>query len=224
MSNLVPMVLERTADGERSFDIFSMMLNNRVIFLTGEVNDAMADRVKASIQYLESKNDKDITVYISSPGGSVYSGLAMYNAMKHSKCDMVTIVDSHAMSMGSFLAACGGTKGKRFIMPEADHMIHQPLGGAQGQQTEIEISAKHIKKMRDQLERIYAESTGQSQEVMNKLCDRDNFLDAEESVSLGLADAILTNELRDQLENQTIEYPVVNESFVKRSIEVSEVK
>lgn len=192
MANLVPMVLQRTSAGERSMDIFSLMLEKRIIYMTGEVNDQMSDVIMAQLQYLEFEDpESDITMYINSPGGSVTAGLAMYGTMKNLKCDVSTIVTGMAASMGSFIAACGGTQGKRYILAEAEHMCHQPLGGYQGQATDMMIAAQHIVRTREKLERIYSSATGKSLEEINKACDRDNWMDAQEAVDFGLADRIL---------------------------------
>jgi len=189
---LVPMVIQRTSDGERSMDIFSRLLEERVIMLTGQVSDEMSSLICAQLLYLENQDaNKDIHVYINSPGGSVTAGLAMYDTMKHVKPDITTVVTGMAASMGSFLAACGGTKGKRFMLPMAENMIHQPLGGFQGQSSDIDIHAKHILRTRERLERIYAECTGRTYEEVNKACERDNYMTAEEAVEFGLADQIM---------------------------------
>lgn len=192
MANLVPMVIQRSSAGERSMDIFSLMLEKRIVYMTGEVNDQMADVVMAQLQYLEFEDpESDISVYINSPGGSVTSGLAIYGTMKNLKCDVSTIVTGMAASMGSFIASCGGTKGKRYILADAEHMCHQPLGGAQGQSTDIMIAANHIVKTRNKLERIYADATGKTVEEISSACDRDNWMDAQEAVDFGLADKVL---------------------------------
>lgn len=186
------MVIQRTSDGERSMDIFSRLLEERVIMLTGQVSDEMSSLICAQLLYLENQDaNKDIHVYINSPGGSVTAGLAMYDTMKHVKPDITTVVTGMAASMGSFLAACGGTKGKRFMLPMAENMIHQPLGGFQGQSSDIDIHAKHILRTRERLERIYAECTGRTYEEVNKACERDNYMTAEEAVEFGLADQIM---------------------------------
>lgn len=195
MANLVPMVLQRSSAGERAVDIFSLMLEKRIIYMTGPVNDQMSDLIIAQLQYLEFEDPTaDIHMYINSPGGSVSSGIAMYGCMKNLKCDVSTIVTGMAASMGSFIAACGGTKGKRFILPYAEHMCHQPLGGTQGQSTDIMIAANHIVKTRTRLEKIYAEATGRTIEEVNAACDRDNWMDAEQSLEFGFVDKILYNE------------------------------
>lgn len=188
---LVPMTIQQTANGERSMDIFSRLLDERVIFLSGPVNDEMASVICAQLLYLENKGKGDIHVYINSPGGSVTAGMVIYNTMRNVKCDISTVVTGMAASMGSFLAACGGTKGKRFMLPETEHMVHQPLGGFQGQSSDMEIHTKHILRTRKRLEEIYAECTGRSYEEIHQACDRDNYMLAEEAVEFGLADAIL---------------------------------
>ena len=188
---LVPMVIEQTSRGERSFDIYSRLLKERVIFLTGQVEDHMANLIVAQMLFLEAENpEKDIYLYINSPGGSVTAGLAIFDTMNFVKADVQTIVMGMAASMGSFLLAAGA-KGKRFALPNAEVMIHQPLGGAQGQATEIEIAARHILKTRDRLNKILAERTGQPIEVIEKDTDRDNFMSAEEAKAYGLVDEVM---------------------------------
>lgn len=189
---LVPMVIQRTSDGERSMDIYSRLLNERVIMLTGGVNDDMASIICAQLLYLENDSpEKDIHVYINSPGGSVTAGLAIFDTMRHVKPDITTVVTGMAASMGSFLAACGGTKGKRYMLPMAENMIHQPLGGFQGQSSDIEIHANHIQRTRKRLETIYAECTGKTLEEIHVACDRDNYMTADEAVEFGLADSVM---------------------------------
>lgn len=202
MASLVPMVIQQTPAGERAVDIFSLMLNKRIIYMTGAVNDQMADLVIAQLQFLESENpDKDITVYINSPGGSVTAGLAIFGTMKTLKCDVVTIITGMAASMGSFIAACGGTKGKRYILEHAEQMCHQPLigGGLGGQQTDIMIHAKHLEKTRERLEKLYAEASGRTYEEVHAACERDNYMSAQETVDFGFADYVLTPELLKKL-------------------------
>ena len=190
--SLVPMVVEQTNRGERSYDIFSRLLNDRIIMLCEEVNDASASLVVAQLLYLEGQDpDKDISLYINSPGGSVTAGLAIYDTMQYIKCDIETICIGMAASMGSFLLA-GGTKGKRLALPNSEIMIHQPSGGAQGQATEIQIAAEHILKTRERLNRILAENTGQPLEVISRETDRDNFMSAEEAKAFGLIDEVIT--------------------------------
>ncbi|ASV44137.1 ATP-dependent Clp serine protease proteolytic subunit-like protein [Salicola phage SCTP-2] len=191
MANLVPMVLNRTSDGERSMDLYSRMLQDRIVFMTGEVNDHMAELISAQLLYLDNDSSDDIHVYIHSPGGSVDAGMVMYNTMRMARSEIVTTVTGIAASMGSFIAACGGTKGKRYMLPETQHMVHQPLGQASGQQSDIEIRARHIKQTRERLEKIYAECTGRSLEDINEACDRDNFMSAQEALDFGLCDEVL---------------------------------
>ena len=185
------MVVEQTNRGERSYDIFSRLLNDRIIMLCEEVNDASASLVVAQLLYLEGQDpDKDISLYINSPGGSVTAGLAIYDTMQYIKCDIETICIGMAASMGSFLLT-GGTKGKRLALPNSEIMIHQPLGGAQGQATEIQIAADHILKTRQKLNQILAENTGQPLEVINADTERDNFMTAEEAKAYGLIDEVI---------------------------------
>ena len=192
-NNLVPMVVEKTSMGERSYDIFSRMLKERIIFLDGEVNDMSASLIKAQLLYLEAEDpDADIWLYINSPGGSVSAGLGIYDTMNFIKPDVGTICTGLAASMGAFLL-CSGAKGKRICLPNSEVMIHQPLGGAQGQATEILIAADHIKRTRDRLNRIIAENTGKTIEQVALDTDRDNWLTAEEAVNYGLVDMIKTN-------------------------------
>ena len=186
-STLVPMVIEQTSKGERSFDIFSRLLKERIIFLTGEVNDEVSSLVCAQLLFLESENPKkDISLYINSPGGVITSGMAMYDTMKYISCDVATICIGQACSMGSFLLA-GGTKGKRFSLPNSQIMIHQPSGGAKGQAADIEIQAKLILDMRKRL------NTGQKLSVIEKAMDRDNFMTPQEALKFGLIDQIVTS-------------------------------
>ena len=188
---LVPMVIEQTGHGERSFDIFSRLLNDRVIFLSDEVNDATASLVVAQMLYLEAQDpDKDIAFYINSPGGSVTAGMAIYDTMNYIKCDVSTICIGMAASMGAFLLS-SGTKGKRFALPNSEIMIHQPLGGARGQASDIKIQADLILRTRDTLNRILAENTGKSIEQIAKDTDRDNFMTADQALAYGLVDKVL---------------------------------
>ena len=188
----VPIVVEQTAHGERSYDIFSRLLNDRIIFLADEVNHATASLVVAQMLFLESQDpDKDIYLYIDSPGGSVSDGLAIYDTMNYIKCDVSTICIGMAASMGAFLLS-SGAKGKRIALPNSEIMIHQPLGGAQGQASDMLIAADHIKRTRDRLNSILAENTGKPIEVIAKDTDRDNWLTAEEAVAYGLVDGIIT--------------------------------
>ena len=188
---LVPMVIEQTSRGERSYDIYSRLLEERIVMLTDEVNDATASLVVSQLLFLESKSpNRDIYLYINSPGGSVSAGLAIYDTMQYIKCDVSTICMGMAASMGAFLLA-GGAKGKRFALPNAEVMIHQPLGGSQGQATEIEIAAKHILKTKERLTRIIAENCGRKYEECLADMERDNWKDAEEALEYGLIDKII---------------------------------
>ncbi len=190
---LVPMVIEQTGHGERSFDIFSRLLNDRVIFLSDEVNDATASLVVAQMLYLEAQDpDKDIAFYINSPGGSVTAGMAIYDTMNYIKCDVSTICIGMAASMGAFLLS-SGTKGKRFALPNSEIMIHQPLGGARGQASDIKIQADLILRTRDTLNRILAENTGNTVDQIAKDTDRDNFMTAEQALAYGLVDKVLAH-------------------------------
>jgi ATP-dependent Clp protease protease subunit len=191
--NLVPMVVEQTARGERAYDIYSRLLKDRLIFIVGPVDDYMANIVVAQMLFLESENpDKDISLYINSPGGVVTSGLAIYDTMQFVKCDVSTICIGQAASMGAVLLA-GGTKGKRFGLPHARMMIHQPLGGFQGQAADMEIHAREMLYTRDRLNKILAKHTGQSVEQIKKDTDRDNFMSSTDAVTYGLIDRILEN-------------------------------
>ena len=192
MSNYVPYVVEQTGRGERSYDIFSRLLKDRIIFLGEEVNDVTASLTVAQMLFLEAEDpEKDIQLYINSPGGSVTAGLAIYDTMQYIKCDVATICIGMAASMGAFLLA-GGTKGKRSALPNAEIMIHQPLGGTKGQATEIEIAAKHILKTKEKLNRMLAENTGQSYEVICADTERDNWKSAQEAQEYGLIDNVFT--------------------------------
>ena len=187
---LVPMVVEQTSKGERSYDIFSRLLNDRIIFLSDEVNDATASLVVAQLLFLEAQDpDKDIYFYINSPGGSVTAGMAIYDTMKFIKCDVSTICIGMAASMGAFLLS-SGTKGKRIALPNSEIMIHQPLGGAKGQATDIKIQADLILRTRDNLNRILAENTGRSIEEIARDTERDNFMTAQQALEYGLIDKI----------------------------------
>lgn len=187
---LVPMVVDQTSNGERSYDIYSRLLEDRIIFLTGEINDAVANMIVAQLIYLEGKNpDKDIFLYINSPGGSVSAGLAIFDTINFIKCDVSTCCIGLAASMGAFLLA-SGTKGKRFALPNSEIMIHQPLGGAQGQASDIEIQAKHIQKIKEKINRILSERTGQPLEKIEKDTDRDFYMSAEQALEYGLIDKI----------------------------------
>ena len=188
---LVPMVVEETGRGERSYDIFSRLLNDRIIFLSDEVNDATASLVVAQMLFLESQDpSKDINFYINSPGGSVTAGMAIYDTMKYIKCDVSTICIGMAASMGAFLLSAG-TKGKRIALPHSEIMIHQPLGGAQGQASDIKIRAELILRTRDMLNKILSENTGKSIEQIEKDTDRDYFMTAQEALEYGIIDKIL---------------------------------
>jgi len=187
---LIPIVVDQTGTNERSYDIYSRLLEDRIIFLTGEINDASANVVIAQLIYLEGKNpDKDIFLYINSPGGSVSAGIAIYDTMNYIKCDVSTICIGLAASMGAFLLS-SGTKGKRFALPNSEIMIHQPLGGAQGQASDIEIQAQHMKKTKNMLNKILSENTGKSLQEIEKDTDRDNYMTPEEAKKYGLIDSI----------------------------------
>jgi ATP-dependent Clp protease protease subunit len=189
---LVPMVIEQTSRGERSFDIYSRLLKERVIFIVGPIEDYMANLVVAQLLFLESENpDKDVHLYINSPGGSVTAGLSIYDTMRFVKPDVSTMCIGQAASMGAFLLS-GGTKGKRYILPNARTMIHQPSGGAQGQATDIEIQAKEILFLRERLNSLLAEHTGQSMEVIERDTERDRFMSSEQSVEYGLVDEVIS--------------------------------
>ena len=191
MSNLIPYVVEQTSRGERSYDIYSRLLKDRIIFLDGEVNDASASLVVAQLLFLESEDpDKDINLYINSPGGVITAGLAIYDTMQYVKPDVSTICVGMAASMGAFLLA-SGAKGKRYALPNAEIMIHQPLGGAQGQASDIKIQAEHILRMREKLNTILAEKTGQSLETIAADTERDNYMTAEEAAAYGLIDQVV---------------------------------
>ena len=190
---LVPMVIEQTSRGERSFDIYSRLLKERVIFVVGAIEDHMANLVVAQLLFLESENpDKDVHLYINSPGGSVTAGLSIYDTMRFIKPDVSTMCIGQAASMGAFLLS-GGTKGKRFILPNARTMIHQPSGGAQGQATDIEIQAKEILFLRERLNTLLAEHTGQPMDVIERDTERDRFMSSEQSVEYGLVDEVITS-------------------------------
>ena len=188
--NLIPMVVEQSSRGERSYDIYSRLLEDRIVFLSGEINDAMANTVVAQLIYLEAKDmNKDISLYINSPGGSVSAGMAIYDTMQYIHCDVSTICIGMAPSMGAFLLS-SGARGKRFALPNSEIMIHQPLGGAQGQASDIKIQAEHILKIREKMNRILAENTGKSVEEIARDTDRDNYLSAEEAQRYGLVDKV----------------------------------
>ena len=187
---LIPMVVDQKGAGERSYDIYSRLLEDRIIFINGEIDDNVANLVIAQLIYLEGKNpDKDVFIYINSPGGSVSAGFAIYDTMQYIKCDVVTICVGLAASMGAFLLS-SGTKGKRFALPTSEIMIHQPLGGAQGQASDIEIQARHIARIKQKINQILSENTGKSLKVIEKDTDRDNYMTAEEAKAYGLIDNI----------------------------------
>jgi ATP-dependent Clp protease protease subunit len=191
--SVIPYVIEQTSRGERSYDIYSRLLKERIIFLGEEVTDASASVIIAQLLFLEGEDpEKDIHLYINSPGGSVSAGLAIYDTMQYIKCDVSTICIGMAASMGSFLLS-GGAKGKRFALPNSEIMIHQPLGGARGQATEIKIAAEHILKTRDRLNKILAANTGQSLEQIEMDTERDNFMSAQEAKEYGLVDEVITS-------------------------------
>ncbi len=189
---MIPMVIDQVGNVERSYDIYSRLLEDRIVFLTGEINDQMANTIVAQLIYLEGKNpDKDIFMYINSPGGSVSAGLAIYDTMQYIKCDVSTICIGMAASMAAVILS-SGTKGKRICLPHSEVMIHQPLGGTQGQATDIEIHAKHIQKTREILNKILSENSGKDVDTITKDTDRDNFLDAKQALKYGLIDKIFS--------------------------------
>lgn len=191
--SLVPYVIEQTSRGERSYDIYSRLLKERIIFLGEEVNDVSASVVVAQLLFLEADDpEKDIQLYINSPGGSVTAGMAIYDTMKYIKCDVSTVCIGMAASMGAFLLS-GGTKGKRFALPNAEIMIHQPSGGAQGQATEIQIAAEHILRTKQKLNEILAANTGQTLETIKADTERDNFMSAQEAKEYGLIDEVIVS-------------------------------
>ncbi|MBE6805564.1 MAG: ATP-dependent Clp endopeptidase proteolytic subunit ClpP [Ruminococcaceae bacterium] len=190
--SFIPYVVEQTSRGERSYDIFSRLLNDRIVMLCDQVNDTTASLVIAQMLYLEAQDpDKDINFYINSPGGSVSAGLAIYDTMQYIKCDVSTICMGMAASMGAFLLA-SGTKGKRFALPNSEIMIHQPLGGAQGQATDVLIHARHIEKTREKLNKILSEVTGRTLQEIERDTERDNFMSAVEAAEYGLVDKVIT--------------------------------
>ncbi|MBX3486536.1 MAG: ATP-dependent Clp endopeptidase proteolytic subunit ClpP [Candidatus Paracaedibacteraceae bacterium] len=197
VSQLVPIVVEQTNRGERSYDIYSRLLKERIIFVTGQVYDEMASLICAQILFLESENpNKDIALYINSPGGVVTAGLSIYDTMQYVKCDIATLCMGQACSMGSLLLTAG-TKGKRYSLPNARVMIHQPSGGAQGQATDIDIQAREILKMRERLNQMYVEHTGQKIDVIERAMERDNFMSAEDAKAFGLIDHVVTQRPRE---------------------------
>ena len=194
---LIPMVVDQTSKGERSYDIYSRLLEDRIVFISGEINDEVANSVVAQLIYLEGKNpDKDIAVYINSPGGSVTAGMAVYDTMNYIKCDVSTICVGLAASMGAFLLA-SGTKGKRFALPNSEIMIHQPLGGAQGQASDIQIRAKQILKIKKKMNKILSEKTGQPLEKIEQDTDRDYYMEAQEAQEYGIVDKIFVKRKDD---------------------------
>ena len=190
--SLVPMVVEQTSRGERSYDIFSRLLKERIIMLSGEVNDDTSNLIVAQLLFLESEDpDKDIYLYINSPGGSITAGMAIYDTMQYIKCDVSTICIGMAASMGAFLLTCGA-KGKRYALPNSEIMIHQPLGGFQGQATDFEIHAKRILKIKESLNKILSENTGKPLETIKADVERDNFMSADEAKDYGLVDDVIS--------------------------------
>lgn len=197
---LIPMVVDQTSHGERSYDIYSRLLEDRIIFLTGEIDDAVANNVVAQLIYLEGKNpDKDIFLYINSPGGKVSAGLAIYDTINYIKCNVCTICIGLAASMGAFLLS-SGAKGKRYALPNSEIMIHQPLGGAQGQASDIQIQAKQIQKIKSKINTILSENTGKPLEQIEKDADRDFFMSADQALEYGIIDKIF--EKRDFEKNK----------------------
>lgn len=190
--SLVPVIVEKEINGERSYDIFSKLLKERIILLSGEIDDNLANTIVAELLYLDSLNNEDISIYINSPGGSITAGMAIYDTMNFVKSDVSTICIGMAASMGSFLLSCG-TKGKRYSLPNSEIMIHQPLGGAQGQATEIKIAAERILKSRDKLNKILSKNTGQDIEIISRDTERDNFMESDEALKYGLIDKIIEN-------------------------------
>ncbi|MBF0709953.1 ATP-dependent Clp endopeptidase proteolytic subunit ClpP [Gemella sp. GL1.1] len=189
--NLIPTVIEQTSQGERAYDIYSRLLKDRIVILGSEVNSQVANSIVSQLLFLEAQDpDKEIYFYINSPGGSVTAGFAIYDTMQHIKCDVVTICMGMAASMGAFLLA-GGTVGKRYCLPHAEVMIHQPLGGAQGQATEIEIAARHILRTKARLNKILSERTGQTIKAIERDTERDNYMTAEEALAYGLVDEVM---------------------------------
>ncbi len=193
MSKLLPMVIQNTASGERAFDIFSRLLNDRIVFISDEIDDATATLVVAQLLYLESMDpEKDIYLYINSPGGSITDGMAIFDTMNYIRCDVSTICVGMAASMGAFLLAAGA-KGKRFALPNSEIMIHQPLGGTRGQATDIKIHADHILKTREKLNKLLSKNTGKSIDEITRDTERDNWLTAEEAKEYGLVDKVIEN-------------------------------
>lgn len=203
--SLIPYVVEQTSRGERSYDIYSRLLKDRIIFMGEEVNDTSASIVVAQLLFLEAEDpDKDIHLYINSPGGSVTAGMAIYDTMQYIKCDVSTICIGMAASMGAFLLS-GGAKGKRLALPNAEIMIHQPSGGSQGQATEIEIAAKHILRTKEKLNKILAANTGKDLDIIAADTERDNWMTSEEALEYGIIDKIVTNRETDENEESSRE-------------------
>ena len=201
--NLIPMVVEQSNKGERSYDIYSRLLKDRIVFLGGEVDDDSANLIVAQLLFLEADDpDKDISLYINSPGGSVTAGMAIYDTMQYIKCDVSTICIGMAASMGAFLLAAGA-KGKRYALPNARIMIHQPLGGAQGQSTDIQIQAREIQRIREVINDILVESTGKDRETVVQDTERDNFMTAEEAKAYGLVDEVITRPVKKGKKSET---------------------
>lgn len=190
--SLVPVIVEKEINGERSYDIFSKLLKERIILLSGEIDDNLANTIVAELLYLDSLNNEDISIYINSPGGSITAGMAIYDTMNFVKSDISTICIGMAASMGAFLLSCGA-KGKRYSLPNSEIMIHQPLGGAQGQATEIKIAAERILKSRDKLNKILSKNTGQDIKIISRDTERDNFMESDEALKYGLIDKIIEN-------------------------------
>ena len=196
-NNLVPMVVEQTNRGERSYDIYSRLLEDRIVFLTGEVNDISADIVIAQLIYLEGKDpEKDISLYINSPGGTITAGMGIYDTMNYIRCDVSTICVGMAASMGAFLLS-SGAKGKRYALPNSEIMIHQPLGGAQGQATDIKIQAEHILRIKDRMNRILSANTSQPLEKIERDVERDYYMTAEEALKYGIVDRIFDKRVQE---------------------------
>ena len=200
--NLIPTVIEQTSRGERAYDIYSRLLKDRIIMLGSAIDDNVSNSIVAQLLFLEAENpEKDITLYINSPGGSITSGMAIYDTMQYIKPNVSTVCIGMAASMGAFLLAAG-EKGKRFALPNSEVMIHQPLGGAQGQATEIEIAARRILHLRDKLNQILSERTGQPMEIIQKDTERDNFMTAQRAVEYGLIDQVITRSISEDVEKK----------------------
>ena len=191
--SLVPTVIEKSSNGERVYDIYSRLLKDRIIIISGEINDINSNTIVAELLYLDSLNNDDISIYINSPGGSVTAGMAIYDTMNFVKSDVSTICVGMAASMGAFLLS-SGCKGKRYVLPNSEVMIHQPLGGAQGQATEIKIAAERILKLKDKLNHILSKNTGKSLKIIEKDTERDNFMDSKEALEYGIVDKIIEKE------------------------------